>query len=166
MAELSSNEDFQKILTIADNQLKNKKIQVRFSPHGKMRFIIDEDGLKIALAAPSASGISEQTFREIFHNEVGPLLEAVIRDAVDQHIEVSRAMRDPDDRKNIEARKAILRQRAEVVGKVLANEELHARHRIKTSSKHPRLRAANWPGKLSEKSPCRTANRYRDHTLP
>lgn len=32
MAELSSNEHFQKVLAVADAQLKNKKIQVRFGP--------------------------------------------------------------------------------------------------------------------------------------
>ena len=140
MAELSSKEDFQKILAIADGQLKNQKIQVRFSPQGKMRFIIDEDALKTTLATSVASGISEETFREIFHNEVGPLLEAVIREAVDQYIEMSRVTREEPR----EARKAILKERAEVVKKVLANDELRARYLIKMSSKHPRLTAANW----------------------
>ena len=87
MAELSSDVQFQKILAVAEGQLKNKKIQVRFGPQGKMRFIIDEDGLRTALASPAASGLSEETFRGIFHSEVGPLLEAVIRAAVDQYIE-------------------------------------------------------------------------------
>ncbi len=143
MAELSSNEDFQGVLTVASNQLKNKKIQVRFGPQGKMRFIIDEDGLKKALAAPTAPSIFEKTFREIFHNEIGPLLEAVIRGVVPQYIESEAtqfARRDPTVN---EARIATLSARAESV-KSLVTVELHARYLIKTSSKHPRLRVFSW----------------------
>jgi hypothetical protein len=143
MAELSSNEHFQKTIATAGDQLKNKKIQVRFGPQGKMRFIIDEDGLRTALATPSASGLSEETFREIFHNEIGPLLEAVIRDGVDQYIEAAQVTTE-GQKGDRDARKAVLKERAEVVKKVLATEELRARYLIKTSSKHPRLREANW----------------------
>lgn len=95
MAELSSSEDFHKALAIATDQVKNKKIKVRFGPQGKMRFIIDEDGLRRALATPTASRLSEATFREIFHNEVGPLLEAVIRDSVDQNVVATTESKPP-----------------------------------------------------------------------
>jgi hypothetical protein len=140
MPALSSNDNFQKVLAIAESQLKNKKIQVRFGPQGKMRFIIDEDGLRAALSLMSSPpGLSEETFREIFDNEVGPLLEAVLRDAVDQFIDTT-AIRDEDQKD----RKPILKRRAELVNTALVNEELRARFLIKTSSKHPRLRATNW----------------------
>lgn len=163
MAEFSSNEEFQKALATAGDQLKNKKIQVRFGPQGKMRFIIDEDGLKTALVK-SAPELSEEKFRQIFDNEIGPLLEAVIRDKVDQYIEASPVTQEgKNDR---DARKAVLKERSEVVRKVLANEDLRARSLIKTSSKHPRLREASWevvrkvalPNKGSISKPYATLN--------
>lgn len=141
MAELASDQQFHKVLTVASDQLKNKKIQIRFGPEGKMRFVIDEDGLKRALATPEASGLSEETFREIFHSELGPLMEAVIRDTLDRYIETQARM---DERAARESVVAVVKERSEIVKKLLINDDLRARYLIKTSSKHPRLKTADW----------------------
>jgi hypothetical protein len=66
-------------------------------------------------------------------------LEAVIREGVDDYIEATQPRGD-----GREDRKAILKPRAELVRKTLANDELRARFLVKTSSKHPRLRGATW----------------------
>jgi len=68
-------------------------------------------------------------------------LEAVIRDAVDQYIQTSIVTDEPKDR---DARRAVLKERAETVTKVLVNDELRSRYLIKMSSKHPRLKTADW----------------------
>src|SRR6266568_316879 len=121
MAELSSKEQFKKVLAIADGQLKKKKIQLRFGPQGKVRFIIDEASLKAALAE---SGIDDAAFREIFHSEVGALFEAVMRDAVDQYVEVgphlAEVRGDPNARTT---RQATLRERANLVEKSLVTPD-------------------------------------------
>lgn len=142
MAELSSNEHFQKVLAVASDQLKNRKIQVRFGPQGKMRFIIDEDGLKASLLQ---SGLDDAIFRTTFHNEVGPLLEAIIRGVLDQYIENAPGFSPyEEDPKKRAARKEMLQVRAELISKTLVNDELRARHLVKVSSKHPRLKTSAW----------------------
>jgi hypothetical protein len=141
MAELSSDQQFQRVLAVAEDQLKNKKIQVRFGPDGKMSFVIDEEGLTKALTATAASGLSEQTFREIFHNELGPLMEAVIRSTLDRYIDMQARLDEKSARESVVS---TVKQRSEIVEKTLVNDDLRARYLIKTSSKHPRLRAADW----------------------
>ena len=136
---LSSNEQFQKVLAIADSQIKQKSIQIRFGPAGKMRFIIDDAGIKDALAL---AGIDEAGFREVFNGEIGPLLDAVVRGVPEQFIETPYAQ--PEDPKARAAHIATLRERAEAIRSKIVNEELRARYAIKAFSKHPRLRASVW----------------------
>jgi hypothetical protein len=138
MPDISPIEQFQKVLAIAGTQLKENKIQVRFGPQGKMRFIIDEASLKGALA-----GIDDATFREIFHNEVGPLLDACIRGALDQYVENSPPFEVEDSTKSAN-RKAAMRERGELVRKTLVSDDLRGRYFVKVSSKHPRLKVSSW----------------------
>jgi len=143
MAEVSPNDQFQKVLTTAEGQFKKKKIAVRFGPWGKMRFIIDEPSLNEAL---SVSDINEHTFRTIFDNEIGPLLEATIRGAVEQYVQNFTARYTParEQRESRESRMATLRERAKLVENALVSPELRGRYLIKVSSKHPRLRTSDW----------------------
>jgi len=110
MPELSGDQQFQKVLAIAENQLKRKQIQVRFGPQGKMRFIIDEASLRPVLAE---SGVDDATFREIFHSEIGPLLEAIVRGVPEQYIE--NAPRFDEEPSKRAGRKEVLRKRSELV---------------------------------------------------
>jgi predicted transcriptional regulator len=143
MPEFSSNEQFQRVLAVAENEIKKNKIKIRFGPLGKMRFVIDEASLKDASAA---SGVDDAAFREIFHNEVGPLLEAVTRSAVDQYVkEISPLLADArSDPEALATRQAALRERAALVERALSSPELRARYLVKVCSKHPRLKTYNW----------------------
>jgi hypothetical protein len=159
MADLSSNDHFLKVLSVAHEQLQNKKIQIRFGPQGKMRFIIDEESLKARLLQ---SALDDAIFRTVFHNEIGPLLEAIIRGALDQYIEnapgFSAYDEDPSKRA---ARKEVLQARAQQVSKTLVNDQLRARYLITVSSKHPRLRAAAW--EIAKKSELSTKEPWLRH---
>ena len=159
MPGLSSDDHFRTTLAIADNLLKANKTQVRFGPTGKMRFIIDEGGLKAAVAG---SGVDDAKFREIFHGEVAPLVEAVIRDNVDEYVQHAQpffvADDSPEAQKALAAHQATLRARAALVGNTsLVSPELRARYVIRVSSKHPRLRSSAWEVArklyLSDKAP-------------
>jgi hypothetical protein len=130
---------FQKVLAIADSQIKKNTIQIRFGPSGTMRFVIDDAGLSSALAG---SGIDSTAFKEVFNREVGPLLDAVVRGAPEQFIDTPYAQ--PEDPKDRAAYRTTLRERAEIVKTKLANEDLRARYAIKAFSKHPRLRTSEW----------------------
>jgi hypothetical protein len=142
MPALSPHEQFQKTLNVAAIQLKKKKISVRFGPTGKMRFVIDEASLKETLAV---SGVEESKFRETFDSEVGPLLEAVVRDNVEEYIDSTQYRHAEDsDRKTWPARKATLVERANLVRNAITDPELRGRYLIKTTSKHPRLRKYAW----------------------
>src|SRR5258708_5863661 len=110
MPELSADQHFEKVLAVAENQLRRNQIQVRFGPQGKMRFIIDEASLKAALVE---SGVDEVAFREVFHNEIGPLLEAIVRGVVDQYIENVPTLLE--DHKGRAARQKALRDRSELI---------------------------------------------------
>jgi hypothetical protein len=156
MPELSSDQQFQEVLAVAEKQLKQGKTQVRFGPQGKMRFIIDEASLKASL--PQA-GLDDAVFRTVFHEEIGPLLEANIRGAVDQYIENAPAFQAYGaDANKLAARKQALKARSELVNRALVDDELRARYLVKVSSKHPRLRAAAWEvakkAALSTKETC------------
>jgi hypothetical protein len=143
MAALSSQDQFQKVLSVAATQFKKQKISVRFGPVGKMRFVIDEASLREALAG---SGLEEGTFRGVFDNEVGPLLEAVVSGELDQYIDRAHFLlgEDSPDEKTRAARKPILTGRARLVESSLVDPELRGRFLIKTTSKHPRLRKPAW----------------------
>jgi hypothetical protein len=143
MPEPSPNEQFQKVLAVADKQLKTNKIQVRFGPVGKMQFTIDGESLKEPLAG---LGIDEATFRSVFDAEVGPLLEAIIRNRLDEYIHTAAAytFQAGGDQKAQERLQVTLRERASLVEKALVNPELQARYLVKVSSKHPRLRSYTW----------------------
>lgn len=143
MAALSSQDQFQKVLSVAAAQFKKKKISVRFGPIGKMRFVIDEASLKEAL---TGSGLEESTFREIFDNEVGPLLEAVVSNEIDQYADRSQFLLGdgPQDEKLRATRKPILLARAKLVESSLVDPEIRGRFLIKKTSKHPRLRKSAW----------------------
>lgn len=142
MPDISPNDQFQEVLSIAEAQFRKRKITVRFDPWGKMRFVIDEPSLNEALRAAS---IDEQTFRTIFGSEIGPLLEGTIRGAIEEYVQsltaryVSREQREP--RASL---MATLRERASRVERSLATPELRGRYLIKSSSKRPRLRASEW----------------------
>ncbi|HTU47520.1 MAG TPA: hypothetical protein VMF91_20830 [Bryobacteraceae bacterium] len=138
MPEVSPSDQFQRVLTVAEEQFRKNKISVRFGPLGAMRFIIDEASLKEAL---SVSGFEEPTFRTIFDNEIGPLLEAVIRGSVEQYIETRYLMESKEQRA---PQRAILRERAAIIEKSLATPTLRGRYLIKISSKHSRLQASEW----------------------
>jgi hypothetical protein len=142
MAALSSDEQFAKVLAVTDRQFKGTKIQARFGPTGKMRFIIDEVSLKDSL---TASGIEEADFRQIFHGEIGPLLDAIINDKLDEYVQGPHFVtQSPEDVKARQADQARLRERASQIEKTIITPELRARRAIKISSKHPRLRFYLW----------------------
>ncbi len=142
MPELSSDQQFQAVLAVAEKQLKQKQIQVRFGPQGKPRFIIDEASLKANLVQ---SGVDEAVFRAVFHEEIGPLLEANIRNAVDQYVENNPSFQTyGEDAKKRAARTATIRERAESIRRALVDDELRARYLVKVSSKHPRLKDSGW----------------------
>ncbi len=143
MAGLSSSDQFQKVLDVAERQLKSNKISVRFGPTGKMRFIIDEVSLKDSLVA---SGVEESTFRQVFNGEIGPLLDAIIRNRLEEYVRNTPQFgpQASEDQKVQQATEAQLRDRARLVEKTLATPQLRGRHSIKASSKHPRLRFCLW----------------------
>jgi hypothetical protein len=142
MPDLSSDQQFQEVLAVAEKQLKQGKIQVRFGPQGKMRFIIDEVSLKASLPT---TGVDDTAFRAVFHEEIGPLLEANIRGAVDQYIENAPSFQSyGEDPKKVAARKQALKMRSESINRTLVDDELRARYLVKVSSKHPRLRTSAW----------------------
>jgi hypothetical protein len=142
MAALSSDEHFQRVLAVAADQLRTKKIQIRFGPQGRMRFIIDDESLKTALAK---AALDEPTFRGIFDNEIGPLFDAIIRGTLDQYVENAPGMAlYGEDAKKQAATKELMRSRGGLVSQTLVNDQLRARYVIKASSKHPRLRTSGW----------------------
>jgi hypothetical protein len=141
MAEPSPAERFQTVLDIANRQIKENKILIRFGPSGKLRFVIDENGLKDALVS---SGIDDETFRQIFHNEIGPILEAIIQNRPDQFQRIPFVAEMASDPKAREQRLQIVSDRAPLVADRLLSPELRARYLIKISSKHPRLKGSSW----------------------
>ena len=142
MPALSPPDQFQRVLGVASAQLKKKKISVRFGPTGKMRFVIDEVSLKEALVGP---GVNESQFRSIFDDEIGPLLEAIVRDGLEPYIDTSHLRQSEElDAKALAARKAVLMERAKLVQAAIIDSELTGRYLIKKTSKHPRLRKSEW----------------------
>lgn len=143
MPEISPDEQFQKVLTIAARQVQNGKILIRFGPTGGMRFIIDEASLKESL---SGSGLEDKSFRQIFHSEVGAFLEAIVRGITDRYIlDGSPFLSDVrSDPKTKAVRQEKLRERMSLIEKALVTPELRARYLVKMSSKHPRLRSSGW----------------------
>src|SRR5258708_13567715 len=141
MAEPSPAEQFQTVLDITNRQIKENKILIRFGPSGKLRFVIDENSLKDALAG---SGINDETFRQIFHREIGPILEAVIQNRPEQYQRIPFVAEVASDPKAREQRLQIVSDRAALVADSLLNPELRARYLVKISSKHPRLKGSSW----------------------
>jgi|SRR5882724_8441047 len=141
MAEPSPSERFQTVLDIANRQIQETKILIRFGPNGKLRFVIDENSLKDAIAG---SGIDDASFRQIFHNEIGPMLEAVIQNRPEQYQRIPFVAEVASDPKAQEQRIQIVRDRIALVADRLLSPELRARYLIKISSKHPRLRSSSW----------------------
>jgi hypothetical protein len=142
MPTLSPQDQFQRALGVASAEFKKKKISVRFSPIGKMRFMIDEASLKDSLAL---AGMEEGKFRETFDNEIGPLLEAVVSDNVEQYLDATRFRQSEEmDAKAWPERRATLSERSKLVREAITDPELRGRHLIKTTSKHPRLRNYLW----------------------
>jgi hypothetical protein len=151
-ANLSSNEQFQKVLAIADSEIKRKNIQIRFGPAGKMRFIIDDTGLKEALAP---TGIDEAGFRECFDGEIGPLLDAILRGLPEQFIDIR--FSQPADPKARAEQSATLRERAEIVKAKLVTDDLRARYAVKAFSKLPRLRTSGWEVSMKIELPAKAS---------
>jgi len=143
MAELSNNEQFITVLNLASRLIEQNKIQIRFMPAGRLRVIIDEANLKDSLAG---SAIDEKTFREVFHGEIAPLLDAVIQEQVGRLLEEPSPLLEGvrEDPGALKVRQATIRERATLVGTTLAKPDLRARQLVKASSKHPRLRGSSW----------------------
>lgn len=142
MATLSPADQFQKVLNVAAIQFKKNKISVRFGPTGKLRFVIDEVSLKEALVA---SGLEESGFREVFDNEIGPLLEALLRGNVEQYVEAYLVQQGHAEAAQARlARKTTLMERSKAVHAAIVDLKLAGRYLIKTTSKHPRLRRSEW----------------------
>jgi hypothetical protein len=142
MAALSSSDQFQRALSVAALQFKKGKISVRFGPTAKLRFVIDEPSLKEALAG---SGVEENSFREVFDVEIGPLLEAVMRGNVEQYADAFLVQSgQPETAQSRATRKATLMERARAVQASIVDPRLTGRYLIKTTSKHPRLRKSEW----------------------
>ncbi|MDX6406568.1 MAG: hypothetical protein QOH70_4023 [Blastocatellia bacterium] len=141
MPEPSTNEQFQKVLDVSERQIKENKILLRFGPTGKLRVVIDEASLKVAL---TDSGMDETTFSQIFHGEVAPPLEAVIQNKAEQFPQLPSPFTADVSGEILEARKRILGEHVALVEKRLFTSELRARFLLKVSSKHPRLRYSSW----------------------
>ncbi len=142
MAALSPADQFQKALNVAAIRFKKNKISVRFGPTAKLRFVIGEISLKESLAG---SGLEENGFREVFDNEIGPLLEALLRDNVEQYADAYLVQQGQAETSQSRlARKAILIERSKAIQVAIIDSKLTGRYLIKTTSKHPRLRRSEW----------------------
>jgi hypothetical protein len=148
MATWSSEDDFAKVLTVAEALFKNKKITVRFGPTGKAQFIIDDTALKGPLAE---SGIDESVFRRVFNNEIGPMIESGVQGQSAETFARRRMVQfgqvsDETAQAEFESK---ARQRAELISTRLLSAEMRARYQIKISSKHAGYQRLTW--EVSEK---------------
>lgn len=140
-------EQFKEVVTVVGKLLKNRQIFVSISAeeYPGIALLVEEEPLEAELAR---SGLAAETFRSVLKDEISLMVFVCLEDDqevfVRRHTESLEEDEEGYDADKIAEETALVREKLEIVGEWVVNEDLKNRHLFKRRAKSPTFVALNW----------------------